>query len=78
MLDGQVHHTKCARRKIKTKNITNIDILLDSNKDTCRDLILRERREPARERNLADCGRICGSPHISVGSIEEMCNKCPK
>ena len=26
-----------------------------------RDGILRERREHARGRNLADCGRICGS-----------------
>ena len=34
--------------------------------------ILRERREHARARNLADCGRICGSPHKSVGSIEEI------
>ena len=33
-----------------------------------RDGILRERREYARGRNLADCGRICGSPGKSVGS----------
>ena len=38
-----------------------------------RDGILCERRrEHARGRNLADCGRICGSPHKSFGSIEEM------
>ena len=42
---------------------------------SCRDGILRERREHARGRNLADCGRICGSPHISVGLIEEMRKK---
>ena len=33
-----------------------------------RDGILRERREHARGRILADCGRICGSPRKSVGS----------
>ena len=43
-----------------------------------RDGILRERREHARGSNLADCGRICGSPHKSVGSIEEMWKKCSK
>ena len=41
-------------------------------RDSGRDGILRERCEHARGRNLADFGRICGSPHISVGSIEEM------
>ena len=43
-----------------------------------KDGILRERREHARGRNLADCGRICGSPHKSVGSIEEMWQKYSK
>ena len=43
-----------------------------------RDGILRERREHARGRNLADCGRICGSLRLSVGSNEEMWNKCSK
>ena len=37
-------------------------------KDMIRDGILRERREHARGRILADCGRICGSPSKSVGS----------
>ena len=31
-----------------------------------RDGILRERREHARGRNLAECGRICGSPREST------------
>ena len=43
-----------------------------------RDGILRERREHARGRNLADCGRICGSPCESFGSIEEMREKYSK
>ena len=43
-----------------------------------RDGILRERREHARGRNLADCGRICGSPRESFGSIEEMWKKYSK
>ena len=43
-----------------------------------RDGILRERREHARGRNLADCGRICGSPRKSFGSIEEMWKKYSK
>ena len=30
------------------------------------------------EENLTDCGRICGSPHTSVGSIEELWKKCSK
>ena len=42
------------------------------------DGILRERHEHARGRNLADCGRICGSSCKSVGSIEEMWKKCSK
>ena len=40
-----------------------------------RDGILRERREHARGRILADCGRICGSPGKSLGSnkiVEEI------
>ena len=41
---------------------------------TYRDGILRKRREHARGRNLADCGRICGSPRKSFGSIKEMIN----
>ena len=45
---------------------------------TSRDGILRERREHARGRNLADCGRICGSPRESFGSIEEMWKKYSK
>ena len=43
-----------------------------------RDGILRKRREHAHGRNLADCGRICGSPHESFGSIEEMWKKYSK
>ena len=43
-----------------------------------RDGILRERRRHARRKYLADCRRIIGSPHISVGSIEEMRKKCSK
>ena len=43
-----------------------------------RDGILRERHEHARGRNLADCGRICGSTRKPVGRIEEMWNKCSK
>ena len=27
---------------------------------------------------LTDCGRICGGPHKSVGSIEVMRKKCSK
>ena len=46
--------------------------------DHIRDGILRERREHARGRNLADCGRICGSPRKSFGSIEEMWKKYSK
>ena len=38
--------------------------------------ILRERREHARGRNLADCGRICGSPlkicRLNLRNVEEM------
>ena len=41
-----------------------------------RDGISRERREHARVRNLADCGRICERPRKSIGSIEEMWRKC--
>ena len=37
-----------------------------------RDGILQERRDYARRRNLANCGRVCGSPRKLVGSIEEM------
>ena len=33
---------------------------------------MRERREHARGRILADCGRICGSPDKSVGSTENV------
>ena len=33
--------------------------------------MLRERCELAGGINLADCGRICGIPHKSVGSIEK-------
>ena len=43
-----------------------------------RDGILRERPEHARGRNLADCGRIYGSPCKSVGLIEEMRQKYSK
>ena len=43
-----------------------------------RDGILRERHEHARGKNLADCGRICGSPRESFGSIEEMWKKYSK
>ena len=43
-----------------------------------RDGILHKRREHARGRNLADCGRICGSARKSVGSIEEMWQKYSK
>ena len=42
------------------------------------DEILRECREHADGRNFADCGRICGSPNKSVGTIEEMWKKCSK
>ena len=45
---------------------------------SCRDGMLRERREHARAGNLADCTRICGSPWGSVGSVEEMWKKCSK
>ena len=41
-----------------------------------RDGILRVRREHARGRNLADCGRICGSPlkicRLNLRNVEEM------
>ena len=43
-----------------------------------RDGMLRERREHARGRNLPYCGRICGSPCESFGSIEEMWKKNSK
>ena len=43
-----------------------------------RDGILRERREHARGRYSADCGRICGSHRKSFGSIEEMWKKYSK
>ena len=36
------------------------------------DGILRERHKHACGRNLKDCGRICGIPHKSEGTIEEM------
>ena len=39
---------------------------------------MRERREHARGRNLADCGSIYGCPCISVGSIKEMWKKYSK
>ena len=43
---------------------------------TSRDGILRERREHARGRNLANCGRICGSPpqicRLNLRNVEEM------
>ena len=51
-----------------------LSIFRDSN-EFYRDGILRERREHARGRNLADCGRICGSPRKYFGSIEEMWKK---
>ena len=53
---------------IKIKSNTGIDLglgkkLRDVQQEReGRDGILRERREHARGRNLADCGRICGSP----------------
>ena len=41
-----------------------------------RDGILHERREHARGRNLADRGRICGSPlkicRLNLRNVEEM------
>ena len=40
-----------------------------------RDGILRERREHARGRYLADCGRICGTSRKSKDTIEEMWKK---
>ena len=43
-----------------------------------RDGILRERWEHARGRNLADYGRIFGSPRESFGSTEEMWKKYSK
>ena len=43
-----------------------------------RDGILRKRNEHAYGRNFADCGRICGSPRKSVGSIEEIGKNCYK
>ena len=43
-----------------------------------RDGIFRERREHARGRNLVDCGRICGSPRKSFGSIDKMWEKYSK
>ena len=52
--------------------------LLQTKNPEFRDGILRERREHARGRNLADCGRICGSPRKSFGSIEEMWKKYSK
>ena len=43
-------------------------VLICNDRDQeCRDGIMRERREHARGRILADCGRICGSPGKSVG-----------
>ena len=42
-----------------------------------RDGILRQRHKHARRRNLADCGRIRGSPRESFGSIEKMWKKIP-
>ena len=42
-----------------------------------RDGILRERREHARGRIMADCERICGSPGKSVGSNKKCGRNIP-
>ena len=62
------HHCQVTVLLVSNQQIIGIFIML------CmfRDGILRERCEQARGTKLADCGRICGSPHKSVGSIEEM------
>ena len=43
--------------KSKTRNVFHRELTLENDRDG----IVREHREHNRGRNLADCGRICGS-----------------
>ena len=74
-----IHAMKARKQEsTKSRNQENKIARQQENKTASRDGILRERREHARGRNLADCGRICGSPRKSFGSIEEMWKKYSK